>query len=211
MGKILQTRILTKRDALANWTAANPLLLNGEEVLVDLPNNGGIRRKIGDGESLFSSLPYSDEDIYTEINNSLQSAKDYADSLLGGETYKDVYSNSESVSGQWVDGRPIYRTVLTFTSPTMSKQWVRRNFTTAEQSSMNIDFYLNVRGMAKCKSESATATGTWQPVPRICPDAVEEYSIGVGDLAANVVGVLFGTSYTEVEVMYLILDYVKKI
>lgn len=208
MKKIYNTRIRTKRDTFANWTAANPLLLNGEEVLVDI-DNGGTRKKIGDGESQFNSLPYADEYIYTKINSSLQSAKDYADSLLGGETYNDIYSNNESVSGQWIDGRPIYRKVITFTNPTMSKQWVRRNFTTTEISEMNVDFYLNVRGMAKCTSTSTTATGTWQPVPRICPDAVEEFSIGVGDLKADVVGVLFGTSYTAVEVMYLILDYVK--
>lgn len=144
------------------------------------------------------------------IESCLQSAKDYADSLLGGETYNDKYSNTESVSGQWVDGRPIYRTVLTFTNPTMSKQWIRRNFTSTEQSAMNIDFYLNIRGMAKCTSASTSATGMWQPVPRICPDAVEEYSIGVGDLDSTVIGVLFGISYTGVETMYLILDYVKR-
>lgn len=198
----INAKVKTRKATLADWESSNPILLAGEEILVELPS-GVIKRKIGDGTQHFTSLSYYEEPI-------IQESKDYADSLLGGETYKDVYSTSENVLGQWVDGRPIYRTVLTFTNPTMSKQWVRRNFTTAEQSSMNIDFYLNVRGMAKCKSASTTATGMWQPVPRICPDAVEEYSIGVGDLAVNVVVVLFGTSYTEVEVMYLILDYVKK-
>lgn len=171
-------------------------------------NNNGKALMVSDG-----AWTISDKEIYTEINNVLQQSKDYADSLLGGESYNDKYSTEESVSGQWIDGRPIYRKVVTINSVTFSNNeyWARYYFTTQEVAAMNVDFYTNVRGMVKTTSDvTSAADNTWQPIPRICPDAIADYSIGVGDLTADTVGVLFGTRYTGAAPIYLILDYVKK-
>nr|DAP41014.1 MAG TPA: hyaluronidase [Caudoviricetes sp.] len=41
-------RMKQKRDTAANWEAKNPVILNGEIVLVDT-NAGELRAKIGDG------------------------------------------------------------------------------------------------------------------------------------------------------------------
>lgn len=212
MVKTVNTRIQTKRDSFSNWEVNNPVLLDGEEILVDT-TNGEIRRKIGDGTTSYNDLPFADESIRTLINNTLQDAKDYSDSLIGSEQFAEKYSSTEIVSGQWIDGRPIYRRTLTFSANndiSTSKNWVRYYLSSSEQAEMNLDFYINIRGMVKASSVSTTATGSWQPVPRICPDAVEEYSIGLGDLTSTAVGVLFGSSYTAISVMYLTIDYVKK-
>lgn len=53
-------RMKQKRDTAANWEAKNPVILNGEIVLVDT-NAGELRAKIGDGAKKYSQLPFSDE------------------------------------------------------------------------------------------------------------------------------------------------------
>lgn len=52
-------RIKHKRDTEANWTAANPVLLNGEIIFVD--TDSGLRRKVGDGSSTYSQLSFDSE------------------------------------------------------------------------------------------------------------------------------------------------------
>ena len=53
-------RMKQKRDTAANWEVKNPVILNGEIVLVDT-NAGELRAKIGDGVKKYSQLPFSDE------------------------------------------------------------------------------------------------------------------------------------------------------
>ena len=59
MEQLLKSRIKTKKDTQANWESANPVLKDGEEILV-VCSDGKTRRKIGDGTSSYSSLPYAD-------------------------------------------------------------------------------------------------------------------------------------------------------
>ena len=58
----LKTRIKLKRDTSANWESANPVLLNGEKIIVDTAA-GEVREKIGDGTKTYSQLPFADEKI----------------------------------------------------------------------------------------------------------------------------------------------------
>lgn len=71
--QILNARIKHKRDSDDNFKANNPMLLNGEIIIVD-DDTSGVKIKIGDGFSLYSQLPffgaiYSEkpEYSYTEI------------------------------------------------------------------------------------------------------------------------------------------------
>lgn len=59
MEQLLKSRIKTKKDTQANWESANPILKDGEEILV-VCSDGKTRRKVGDGTSSYSSLPYAD-------------------------------------------------------------------------------------------------------------------------------------------------------
>ena len=75
MTTTLNTRVKWKRDTSANWTANNPVLLDGEIIIVDT-NAGETRFKVGDGTSTYTQLPFQDEDIQnsiTEVNNNLTS------------------------------------------------------------------------------------------------------------------------------------------
>lgn len=52
-------RIKHKRDTSANWTTQNPVLLDGEIIVVNTDN--GTRTKTGDGDKRYSQLPFDDE------------------------------------------------------------------------------------------------------------------------------------------------------
>ena len=60
--KVLNTRIKLKRDTSANWTNNNPVLLNGEIIIVDTAD-GEVRFKIGDGSKTYTQLPFEDEGV----------------------------------------------------------------------------------------------------------------------------------------------------
>ena len=61
-------RLKHKRDTSANWTAKDPVLLNGEIIFVDT-SAGDIRVKVGDGTRKYSELPFLDEAIYSKITD----------------------------------------------------------------------------------------------------------------------------------------------
>ena len=69
--KEILTRIKHKRDTSLNWTINNPVLLNGEIILVDTTEGKGeLRAKIGDGIKTYTQLPFSDEILRDLINDS---------------------------------------------------------------------------------------------------------------------------------------------
>lgn len=65
--KEFNARIKQKRDTSANWESRNPVILNGEIILVDT-NAGELRAKIGDGTKTYTQLPFSDEALRSLIN-----------------------------------------------------------------------------------------------------------------------------------------------
>lgn len=66
--KTHRARIRQKRDTSANWTARNPVPLNGEIILVDTAD-GAVRTKIGDGVKTYTQLPFTDEALRSFIAN----------------------------------------------------------------------------------------------------------------------------------------------
>lgn len=71
MSKNINARIALKRDTSANWTNYNPVLLNGELILVDTAE-GQLRAKIGDGTKTYTQLPFTDEALralITDVDN----------------------------------------------------------------------------------------------------------------------------------------------
>lgn len=64
--KQFNSRIQWKKDTSSNWTANNPVLLNGEIAIV-VTNSGETRFKIGDGTSSYTALPFQDEVVRTLI------------------------------------------------------------------------------------------------------------------------------------------------
>lgn len=78
----LNTRVQSKRDTSANWTSNNPVLLDGEVIIVDT-NAGGTRLKVGNGTSTYTQLPFQDEPIYNELNEKLTTPSGSQGQFLG--------------------------------------------------------------------------------------------------------------------------------
>ena len=87
--KTFSTRIKNKRDTSANWTSKDPVLLNGEIIIVDTAS-GETRFKIGDGTKKYSQLPFQDEVVRSLIDGKIDS-----DTLNDGLTQvtNDVAAN----------------------------------------------------------------------------------------------------------------------
>ena len=66
--KQFNSRIKWKRDTSTNWTANNPVLLDGEIIIVDT-NAGETRFKVGNGTSAYTQLPFQDEYVLNQIPN----------------------------------------------------------------------------------------------------------------------------------------------
>lgn len=67
MANEFNARVGQKKDTSANWTAANPVILDGE-ILIVKTESGEIRMKIGDGNKTYSQLPFSDEILRSLIS-----------------------------------------------------------------------------------------------------------------------------------------------
>lgn len=64
--KELLAQLKLRKDTAANWTEQNPILGNGEMVIVET-SSGEQRFKLGDGEKTFTQLPYTDESLLSKI------------------------------------------------------------------------------------------------------------------------------------------------
>lgn len=85
--KMYNARVKWKRDTSANWTSNDPVLLDGEIIIVDT-SSGETRFKVGDGTKKYSQLPFEDEAV-----RSLISAK--VDKVSGKELSSNDYTDAE--------------------------------------------------------------------------------------------------------------------
>lgn len=56
------SRIQLKQDTSSNWTLNNPVILDGELIIVKT-NSGETRFKIGNGNNKYVELPFTDEKL----------------------------------------------------------------------------------------------------------------------------------------------------
>ena len=115
--KVLNTRIKLKRDTSANWTNNNPVLLNGEIIIVDTAD-GEVRFKIGDGSKTYTQLPFEDEGVRNLIaDKSKITVETWADSSGSTAQFlnelvinkvKDRQTYEEMVDAGKVDTNELY-------------------------------------------------------------------------------------------------------
>lgn len=120
MSKNINVRIALKRDTSANWTNHNPVLLNGELILVDTAE-GQLRVKIGDGRKTYTQLPFMDEALralITEVDNNnskvvlkdlINNAEDEVLGILNIVRLSQEQYNSLEAAGT-LDPKAIYMT-----------------------------------------------------------------------------------------------------
>lgn len=79
-------RVRMKRDTSANWTSNNPILLDGEIIVVDT-TSGDVRFKVGDGTSRYTALPFLDEGWDIPSPSSTTPSMDGTAAIGTGTTY----------------------------------------------------------------------------------------------------------------------------
>lgn len=95
--KTINVRAKNKRDTSSNWTTADPVLLDGEIIIVDTAE-GEVRTKIGDGTKKYSQLPFEDEKLRSLLNNKLDKTATAADSSkLNGQAASHYATDSNTV------------------------------------------------------------------------------------------------------------------
>ena len=94
--KQFNSRIQWKKDTSANWTANNPVLLNGEIAIV-VTNAGETRFKVGDGTSSYTALPFQDEAIRALISSAQSSITNHINNK----------NNPHEVTASQVDYTPV--------------------------------------------------------------------------------------------------------
>ena len=108
------------------------------------------------------------------------------------------YSTAETVVGTWIDGRPVYRKVLTGTTPNGNIH-VNHGIT-------NFSRILNVYGWVLSGSNGS------QPIQRVLPDAITQYGIGVGDFGSSSFLLQVGTAGDIRSKPYtIVLEYIKTV
>lgn len=93
-------RIKSKRDTASNWETNNPVLLNGELIIVDT-NAGDVRFKIGDGVKTYTQLPFQDESLYNVLSTKADSAD--LESIQASIVQSDL-SQTDSTQIDYVKG-----------------------------------------------------------------------------------------------------------
>lgn len=155
----------------------------------------------------------TDEDIKIWINTPTSETKaseivnEYTDSDKVGystrymnnalESIVDIYSTDEIKTNKiWIDGKPIYRKVLDITN-------IGATGTQYNHGISNLETLVDVYG-----SWDKTGSGR-QPLTRVVTGAMNEYGVGVGDVATTNFRLHYGTNVTGVTHIYVIFEYTK--
>nr|DAR10618.1 MAG TPA: hyaluronidase [Caudoviricetes sp.] len=101
--KVINTRHQLSRDTSANWTASDPVLLDGEIIIVDT-DAGDVRYKVGDGTKKYSQLPFDDEAIKALIGAKAN------DSAVVHKTGDETIAGAKSFTSDIVVGQAHIRT-----------------------------------------------------------------------------------------------------
>lgn len=91
----INARIRQKRDTAANWTNNNPVLLNGELIVVET-STGAIRLKVGDGVKTFNQLPFLDEVIYNTVDSKIATELSGYATLEQAKVFLVTFSEAEN-------------------------------------------------------------------------------------------------------------------
>lgn len=134
MATEFNTRIKFKRDTSSNWTNKNPVILNGEIILVDT-DSGELRAKIGDGSKTYTQLPFSDEVIRNLIPTDLSELNQDSTHRLVTDSEKQTWNNKSDFDGDYysLTSRPSIPTQLS----QLSSDSTHRLVTDAEKNFWN--------------------------------------------------------------------------
>lgn len=164
--KEFSTRIKQKRDTSVNWESRNPVILNGEIILVDT-NAGELRAKIGDGTKTYTQLPFSDEALRSLINANKVTVDDALSSTSTNPVQNKVVNTAISNLNTLVGDTSVSSQIATAVEPKLDAAdatWVQvydSGEITSEVnsiSSINVTGYKSLMVAVKCVNTTNTAS-----------------------------------------------------
>ena len=130
--KVINARHQLSRDTSANWTASDPVLLDGEIIIVDT-DAGDVRYKVGDGTKKYSQLPFDDEAIKALIgakaNDSAVVHKTGDETIAGAKSFTSDIIVGQSHIGKngYIEGTRLKTTAASNAKgnfATLSNGWI---------------------------------------------------------------------------------------
>lgn len=109
---------------------------------------------------------------------------------------ENTYSTTEQAIGTWVDGRTVYRKVITGTTGSGNIEDVRHGIT-------NFGTVINIYGYIH------SSNGEGQPIQRVVPDNIASYGIGVGDINATRIVFQHPASNYKSRPYAIVMEYIK--
>lgn len=106
------------------------------------------------------------------------------------------YSTTEQVVGKWIDGRLVYRKVLAGTTNYNNSEDINHGIT-------NFGVALNIYGYIHASN------GESQPIPRVVPDNISGYGIGVGDINSTRIVFQHPSGNYKGRPYAIIMEYIK--
>lgn len=106
--KTIQATVKNRTDTAANWTQKNPVLAEGEIIVVQT-SAGETRLKIGDGIKTFTQLPYTDEQIYNNVVTSVNGQTgDVTLDVSGGAgtSIQSDWNQNDETANDYIKNRP---------------------------------------------------------------------------------------------------------
>lgn len=142
--------------------------------------------------------------VATVVDNSTSSSTIDALSANQGRVLNEkitnliTYSTEEvKTGGTWIDGKPIYKKTIQFTTSATGKHSIKHNIS-------NLDTIIEGKGSSKGSS------GTFYIFPMSCAvDNVPAYSISIQDVDKTYMYFFRGTNVTGTVISYITLYYTK--
>lgn len=118
-------RLKHKRDTQENWEENDIVLMDGEVIFVDT-TEGVCRSKVGDGETIYSKLPFSDHGVYEELERKADSSAVVTFTLTPSE-WDDTGKQTVTISGLLADHNGVV---------SLSQDFTDAQYTAVEQADL---------------------------------------------------------------------------
>lgn len=118
---------------------------------------------------------------------------------VAGSSSQEIYSTEEQVIGKWIDGKPLYRKVVTVTTPTANGN----NIPIMDLTSLNIERTISIIGSLNTDNAINTV-----PYYVNSNTYIFFYIGGPGNTKPGWLNVSLGPSYVNKEV-FVVLEYTK--
>lgn len=103
--KTIQATVKNRTDTAANWTQKNPVLAEGEIIVVQT-SAGETRLKIGDGVKTFTQLPYIDEQIYNNVVTSVNGQTGDVTLDVSGDGVQPDWNQNNATQPDYIKNKP---------------------------------------------------------------------------------------------------------